>query len=272
MSFYTTETLLLHMTNPPVFLDPTISSRWDLEPAYPEVTASDQLKIDALQTELARGPIVHDLHGVKVGVDAGLHPYLSYLVINDAYEAGDLRLIRDHVEPGDRAVVLGAGMGVIAAALGLRTGASVLCVDANPDVETYVALTAGLNGADLPFMHGAVVPGQDEGQISFALSEQFWASSLRADTYLFSKLISVPVVNLKKLLLMPPTNTLFVDIEGAEVGLFSDAVLPATIKKLFVEVHRPALAPKQWASIFNDLHALGFELQDCQGLTHYWAR
>lgn len=67
-------------------------------------------------------------------------------------------------------------------------------------------------------------------------------------------------------------NTLFVDIEGAEVGLFTPETVPATVKKLFVEAHRPALSPEHWTSVLNDLHGLGFSLKDCLGLTHYWER
>jgi FkbM family methyltransferase len=262
------------LNQPPLpYLDSTIVERWALEPWYPAVAPEDLRKMEALQAQLkANGPLVHDLHGVSVGVGIGLHPYLAYLVVNDAYEEGDLRLIRAHVDTRDRAMVLGAGMGVIAAALSQASGAQVSCLDANPAVARHVELTASLNNVKLTFIHGAVVPGRASGSVRFALSEEFWASSLREDTYKLAGYIEAPVVDLAGLVRTSAVNTLFVDIEGAEVGLFTHETVPSGVKKLFVEVHRPALAPQQWASVLNDLYSLGFKLRDCVGLTHYWER
>lgn len=62
-------------------------------------------------------------------------------------------------------------MGVIGTALALATGSQVPCLDANASVSSFVARTASLNLVHLPFIHGAVVPGQTSGSVRFALSE-----------------------------------------------------------------------------------------------------
>lgn len=254
-------------------LDPTLALRWELEPRYPEVSLEDARGIANLQASLIKtGSHVHDLMGIRVSLDHELDPFIAYLVANNAYEFGDIALIREHVECMDRAMVWGAGMGVIGTALAQQTKAFVPLVDANEAVAAYVAKTATLNGVTLPFVHGAIVPGKAQGVVQFTVSAQFWASSLRDDTHNAQRTIEAPIIDTGRLFRRFDVNTLFVDIEGAEHELFKPGVIPDEISKIFVEIHRPWLGSKKSASVCNDLYALGFRLTDGAGLTSFWIR
>lgn len=253
-------------------LDDTLAKRWDLEPEYPEVLLRDVSHCEDLQAWLAQGPVVHSTLGVRVELNSAFPVYIAYLVVNDAYEHGDIALIRKYIgQASGKAMVLGAGMGVIAAALAQQTGQAVVVVDANSDVEHMVAKTAELNNVDLRFEHGAIVPGLFEGHIEFVVSEEFWASSLRQDTYKAAKTVQAPVLDVSKFLDVHVPQVLFVDIEGAEVGLFS--TLPWTgVRQLFVEIHRPNMGTTKWASVISDIQSLGFKMVDASGLTCYFER
>lgn len=255
------------------YLSHTLAQRWALEPNYPPVDNEDRQKMRRLQEALAKsGPLVHDLRGVLVGVDLGLPAYISYLVVNDAYEHGDIDLVRLYVGADNKALVLGAGMGVVATALAQQTGKSVVCIDANAQLAERIAVTAALNNVELPFTAGAVVPGRKSGVVRFTLSDEFWASSLREDAYLAKEQVPVPVLDLAEMCAREGVDTLFVDIEGAEVGLFTPETIPPAVRHVFVEVHRPNLGPKAHCSVVNDLFALGFRMEDAAGLSSYWVR
>ena len=251
--------------------DTTLASRWKLEPLYPQVAAHDAAHCEAIANWLSLGPSVQTTLGIKVELGPRISSYIAYLVVNDAYEHGDIALIRRYVRTGKKSLVLGAGMGVIATALAQQTDQPVVVVDANQDVCDFVASTALLNEVQLDFIHGAIVPGRCSGTVDFTVSEEFWASSLRQDTYKAEKTVRALIISVDALLTTHTPSVLFVDIEGAKVGLFPNSMWIG-IQQLFVEIHRPNIGGEAWASVIADIHALGFKMVDSSGLTCYFER
>lgn len=250
-----------------------ITRRWNLIPEYPEVTYHEQVLLREIELFLDRQDtgVVLDTHGVLVQADKKMAPYIFYLLASGAYEHGDIHLVRKHVRAGSNALVLGGGIGVIASAIAGASLKPVTVVDANPELETRVACTAQLNGVELDFIHGAVAPDLgSEGMTDFWISEEFWASSLSIKTYKAQQLIQVPLLDFEQL--SSKFDTLFVDIESAEVALFAQCRVPESVSQLFVEIHRPNLGETTTAQTMNAIFQQGFQLVDMHGMTSVWER
>jgi FkbM family methyltransferase len=251
----------------------TIKSRWDLVPKYPEVSEYDALRIQQWQSKLkgTSVPCILETYGIKIDVSTGVDPYICYLIEEDAYEHGDISLINRYVEKGQKALVLGGGIGVIATAMAKKTEGYVDVVEANPVMEPAILRTAELNNVKLNVILGAVAPScGDSGTITFAVSEEFWASSLSEDTYRKAYEIEVSLLNFNNL--VKDHDILFIDIETAEVGLLDLKTIPDEVKLVFIEIHRPALGETQTARTMNKMFENGFKLVDMAGLTSVWTR
>lgn len=249
-----------------------IKSRWDLEPRWP-ILQQDEIKIiDVIHSYLMH---VKDaevtVSGVRVPLTVDLPPSVVYLLLNDAYEHGDIHLVRTHVNENDSAIMIGAGIGIVATALAQQTHKSVLAIDANAALKTNIQLCAKANRVDIQFMPGAIADAEAGSTVAFTLSKEFWSSSLNTNTYLADKVISVTALSLETILNQAKSNTLFVDVEGAETFIFKQPI-HSTVKKLFVEIHRPNIGASAWANVMNDICLQGFQLKDAAGLTTYWCR
>ncbi|MCD5327958.1 hypothetical protein ACFFU8_09005 [Chromobacterium piscinae] len=250
-----------------------ISRRWDLIPQYPDVTYPEQILLREIELFLEQRPDGVKLvsQGIFVRADNSMAPYIFYLLASGAYEHGDIHLVRKHVRAGDAALVLGGGIGVIAAAIADKTHRPVTVVDANPALASKVACTAKLNGVELDFIHGAIAPDLGKsGQAEFWISEEFWASSLSIKTYKAQQSIQVPLLDFEQI--AAEFDTLFIDIESAEMALFSQCQVPPSITQLFVEIHRPNLGEMSTAQTMNAIFHQGFSLVDMHGMTSVWQR
>ena len=250
-----------------------IVDRWTLIPSYPSIM-HDEVRIfkeikNAIDENV--GELIESL-GVKVPVSADIPPYIMYLLLNNAYEHGDIELIDKYVTRGAKALVVGAGIGFTSAAIHKKTLMPVTAVDADPSLQEKIEATAKANNFNISFINGAVCPPKTSGSIDFFISEEYWASSLFEDTYKAAKKISVPIIDMVKIIEEGSHNLLFIDIEGAESRLFSHLKLPEIVKQIFVEIHRPNIGETATAKTMSDLWEQGFHCVDMHGLTSYWER
>ena len=246
---------------------------WALEAAWPEKTIDHVGIVTAIQNALPNiHGSVHTTTGIKFQVDAAIPAYILFLLLNDAYEHGDIEIVRKYVTAGDKAVMAGVGIGVVASAIALASGNSVLGIDGNARLQPFVEKTAELNGISIDFIHGVVGDFPDSGTVPFVISREFWTSSLRDDTRLEQQTVYAPCIDLNVAVATATANVLFIDIEGAEETLFAQHMISPAVKKLFVEIHSPNLPTTTCAKIKNDIWAQGFRLVDTAGLTHYWER
>lgn len=208
---------------------------------------------------------------VLVNVDSDIPPWIVYLLICNAYEHGDVRLIREHVEFGQKSIVIGGGIGIIATALAQVSRRSVTVIEANPFLLNRLSHTARLNDVNFQIVYGAVKAGVRQGVTKFHISKEFWASSLRKDTWQSTSSIDVPVVDLGPLL-MDDYDVAFFDIEGEEAEIFDAIELPQRLSTVFVEIHKPIIGEKIGAKVMNKLWMQGYRLIDSDALTYCWKR
>lgn len=249
-----------------------IRKRWDLEPEWPILQEEENKILDDIKELLST--ILYEeisVSGINVPITPNLPPYVVYLLLNNAYEHGDIQLIRTYINTADTASMIGAGIGFVAVALAQQTQKPLLAVDANPDLRKNIELCAKANTVTISFLHGAISSEPAGSEISFTLAKEFWSSSLDPNTHLADRVIKVKAISIREIVKKAKANTLFIDVEGAETFMFKQPI-PKTVTKLFVEIHRPNIGTMAWAEVMNDIFRQGFQLKDSKGLTTFWSR
>lgn len=246
---------------------------WQLEPAWPAPTSRQRARFGKISKLLQQlGPTFIETQGVRVPVDASLDPHIVDLLLHEAYEADDLRLIRQHAALGAHGVVLGCGLGLSAVALAQTSANPVLALDALPELGPRILKIAAANNVRLDFKWAAIAPGVSRGNVPFFRTKEFWSSSLSPKAPDIVHVYQTPVADLDELLSLRPFDTIVIDIEGTEKELLQNQHLPHSVNTLFVEIHRPNLGGKLTALTMNQLWKTGFELQDMAGLVSVWTR
>src|SRR5438552_1981345 len=88
-----------------------IRDRWSLNPTYPTPSTSELAAFPKIELFLSKKPTVIT-SGIIVELGSHIDAYLAYLICCNAYEHGDIELIKQHVSRAGHAVVMGGGIGV----------------------------------------------------------------------------------------------------------------------------------------------------------------
>lgn len=238
---------------------------------YPVDLPGDAERLSALAALVERlaGPVrlrlpAFDLT-LEVPPQAGARAL--YLLTMDDYEMADLELLARHAVPGDRAMVLGGGIGVAAALAARLTEEPVVVVEANAALHETIGRQVALNDGQAVLVHAAVVGNAAEhpdGTVAFAVAEEFWYSRIGEG----AAARPVPARSLDALCAAHAPTLLLIDIEGAEADILTRPV-PSCVRTLLVEIHTPDLGAARTAEIVSALFADGFRMVDQQALT--WA-
>jgi len=251
--------------------DNRIKERWEMKLNFPEPNATEKSFLYNPENWKTLPRIVNS-NGIKVEINKEMDPWVSYLLICGAYESGDIELIRKYIENKDKVVVFGAGIGLTSVAISCITETIPKVIEANPSLLPLIKKTAALNDQSLEIIYGSVGLNENNAStVEFYVSEEFWSSSNRSDTWRNSEKITVPWVDFLKIVEEGYTAACF-DIEGTEIQIFNNVSLPKTLKKVLVEIHTPIIGYKNEAKLMNYFWNQGFQLVDSEGLTRYWER
>jgi FkbM family methyltransferase len=191
---------------------------------------------------LRKNEAVATVHGVRLALDETRMSATMLEVIRAGnYEREEAHHIPAIVEPGERVVELGGGIGLISALVG-RSGRAerVVVYEANPHLVPLLERTHALNGVDAEVVNAVVLPRPVAPTVPFYLRRDFWASSLSPEPYGYDEVVEVPVVGFEEMLERHRPTLLVVDIEGGEAELFRDVALTG-VKKVYIEVHQQVL-------------------------------
>ncbi len=157
----------------------------------------------------------------------------------DEYETSEREALKRFLDPQLPVIELGGAMGVIACLTNrsLNHPEKHVVVEANPDILPLLKENRNRNNCQFTILHGAVAYGIDE--VTFNLSNDFWASSVQAS---FNKSVNVQSITLKQIVDEFDFDefTLICDIEGGEVDLvkFDKEILCDRVNTLMIEVHK----------------------------------
>jgi len=203
---------------------------------------------------------VIDTLGIKVPfVPAIITPKIERPLRNSRYEAGECAEMRKLLQPGDRVLELGAGLGLLSTVAAQMPGVTVTTVEANPDLIPLIRETHRLNGVTVDLRNG-VATADDGPEIDFYLRADFWGSSMEPDSRPWLSKATLPRFGLKRLIAELNPTVIVCDIEGGELGLFDGADLSG-VRGVVIETHPKVYGAGGLASVRGVLAAKGLSPQ-----------
>jgi FkbM family methyltransferase len=197
--------------------------------------------------------------GVVIPDDSTLiTPAIRRAMLDGRFETEEGRQIPRIVQPGDRVLEIGAGIGFISTLLSReRRVASVLAVEANPRLMDYMTRLHRANRVRKVRRLNTVLTNQPVASMTFYLRQDFWMGSLMAGPNPYLDTLEVPTTNLNGLLRAEGINLIVCDVEGAESMLFQGADL-AEVDRIFLELHDHVTGLSGVARLFTTLSEQGF--------------
>jgi FkbM family methyltransferase len=218
------------------------------------------------KTEKRLKKLLHRVHRPQwqqvAGIDLPLkHPLITPPIQRDIYfgdyERKELDVIERRLEPGDKVMEVGAGIGFLSAYCARVLGDDrVFAYEANPALLELVGVVHARNK-----VHPQVVQallGEGDGERDFFVEPDFWASSLVRRSPK-AKGVRIRQIDFNSELRRVAPSFLIVDVEGGEYELLRNADLSA-VSKLCLEVHPDVLGNARVSGVFARLIAAGLAL------------
>lgn len=185
-------------------------------------------------------------------------PAIRQAILSGRYEAEEAAQIPLIVEPGDRVLEIGAGIGFISTLLSReRRVASVLAVEANPQLLGYMERLHGLNRVRKVRRMNAALTNEPVASRTMYLRQDFWMGSLLEGPNPYIARVEVPTVGFDALLRAEGVSLIVCDVEGAECTIFKDADLSG-VDRIFLELHDHITGMSGVARLFSTLAVQGF--------------
>lgn len=207
--------------------------------------------------------VFYELNGIRLPHDEEIMtPEVSSALRRGNYERPELIATPKFLDPLDRVLELGAGVGYISAFIAKEIGVEhVTCVEANPKLAEYVRRVHELHGLKQTRVKNCVaISGDakigDDKMTDFFIREPFWSSSLDPSRGFLAK-VPVSQEYLSDLIEESEATAMIVDIEGGERDLFVGGNL-GSVRKIYLELHTRYIRPKGIKACFDALSEHGF--------------
>ena len=218
------------------------------------------------KTEKRLKKLLHRVHRPQwqqvAGIDLPLkHSLITPPIQRDIYfgdyERKELDVIERRLEPGDKVMEVGAGIGFLSAYCARVLGDDrVFAYEANPALLELVGVVHARNK-----VHPQVVQallGEGDSERDFFVEPDYWASSLVRRSPK-STCVRIRQIDFNSELRRVAPSFLIVDVEGGEYELLRNADLSG-VSKLCLEVHPDVLGNARVSEVFARLIAAGLAL------------
>jgi FkbM family methyltransferase len=207
--------------------------------------------------------MIYELNGVQLPHDDTIiTPQVAAALTRGNYERPEVLATPKFLEPHDRVLELGAGIGYISSFAAKVIGVEhVTCVEANPKLAAYIKHAHAYQGIENTDVRNCVALSGDatmtpDRMMDFYIRDPFWSSSLDPgrDPIAVEK---VAQEYLSDLITQTGATALIIDIEGGERDLFNGGDL-GTVRKIYLELHTRYIRPKGIKACFDALSKHGF--------------
>lgn len=204
------------------------------------------------------------LHGVTLRTSAALlDPPTRRQLRRGEYEQAKASQLASKIEPNDRFLDIGAGLGFTALLAASMVGeANVLAVEADPAAATLARANFSQNGRAIELLQGAVatLPSTAaDGTVAFYPNASFGAAACfpRAGG---TEAIHVPRVDLAKLLVEREATAVNLDAAGCECEVLTAVDDFHAVRVLLVTIHEQASGYARSVELLRHLFAHRFVL------------
>ncbi len=213
--------------------------------------ASRDLSLDACE--------VIEHRGVKLPIVPGvMSEDMQAFLRAGEYENSEAKQLPGLVEPGERLLELGGGIGFLSTLVAQKQAAAIVVYEANPELIDVIKATHRLNGVASVVRNAVAAPVKTAETAPFYLHNNFWASSLTPfKAKNLRRVVDVPIVALGEVLREHAPTLLVVDIEGGEVDLLAGGELHG-VRKVYMELHPKVIGQVGVKLVFDRLSAQGF--------------
>lgn len=177
------------------------------------------------------------VHGVRVPISPDeVSAEIWQALKTGSYEANEARRISRAIRPGDRVLVLGAGLGVITSIIASVKDVRVWSFEADPQTTLLARRVVELNCDGNVMLSNGILAAGPPRTVSFFQRADFWMSSEFVEQGLYQRVIDIMSRDIDAFIAQHRINALVMDVEGAELELLQDASLPG-IERIFLELH-----------------------------------
>ncbi len=161
-------------------------------------------------------------------------PEIRSEIRSGSYCADLLRLLPEAIVPGDRVLVIGAGLGVVSTTVARDEGVDrVIAVEANTALIPYLNRVHALNGvAEIEIVNAVLAEGK-KGRVPFFARRDLRTSSLLPHDRSWQQVIMVPFMDLNLILTEERISLVVCDIPVVSARLVARAEL-ATVERILV--------------------------------------
>ncbi len=188
-----------------------------------------------------------------------LTPKITEAINAGRFEGTERRAIKNHIEPSDRVLDLGGGIGCTGVVAGRIVGGdNLMIVEANEDLIGDIQENLAANlifGATVT--HGAIVAQKTSETITFHKSKAFWAGSLVSGNAPNVTTVEVPALALMDVVAEFEPSIIMCDVEGLETELFIEP-LPDHVRMIMMELHPNVYGQEAIKGLFDQLSTMGF--------------
>ncbi len=188
-----------------------------------------------------------------------LSPKITEAILSGRFEGTERRAIKHHIEPSDRVLDLGGGIGCTGVVAGrIVNGENLMIVEANEDLIEDIQENLAANlifGATV--VNGAIVAQKKSETVTFHKSKAFWARSLVSSNAPNVKAVEVPALILADVVVKFKPTIIMCDVEGLETQLFSEP-LPDHVRMIMMELHPNLYDQQTIKDLFDALSIMGF--------------
>ena len=190
-------------------------------------------------------PLLHPA-GVKLPFEspsdaALIIPEIRSEIRAGTYSADMIGLLDDAVRPGDRVLVIGAGLGVVSTLVAKRSDVKrVIAVEANTTLIPYLKRVHDLNGTPAVETVNAVLAEDKKGRVPFFARRDLRMSSLLPHDRSWQQVMMVPFMDLNLILAEEQISLIICDIPVDAAQLVARAELESVERVLVNCTDEPA--------------------------------
>jgi len=207
--------------------------------------------------------------GIWVPVGKTLSETARQSLYSGSYELLESDMLKEKLDPSDRVVEFGSGLGVTATVCAKICGSeSTYTYEPNPELIPLIKKVFDMNSVN-PTLYNAAV-AKEPGEVDLFVNEDFFSTSIykRENTKCKVRCQTVGLANMLKDI--QPTFVLM-DIEGAEYDLIGSEI-HSSVRKLLLEKHEGALGPEKIEEVLDWITHEGFTLMEERRYMAYFER